>query len=76
MFKVNEKVVLVGTGTKNLLLEIVDHMYTPDMYRVKILATGQFGPVYKNDIRHAEPEEIAVGHRIDHIGEPNGMDEK
>lgn len=66
--------VLVGTGTKDLLLEIVDHMYSPNMYRVKIIDTGQLGPVYKNDIRHATTEEIAVGHRIDHIGEPNVMD--
>lgn len=76
MFKVNEKVVLIGTGTNNLLLEIVDHMYSPNMYRVKIIDTGQLGPVYKNDIRHAEPEEIAVGHRIDHIDEPNEMDDE
>lgn len=66
-FKVGDKVVLVGIGTKDVLLEIVDHMYTPDMYRVKIISTGQFGPVFKNDIRAAEPEEIAAGHRIDQI---------
>jgi hypothetical protein len=24
-------------------------------------------------IRHATSEEIAAGHRIDHIGEPNGL---
>lgn len=65
MFKVGDKVVLVGAGTKDVLLEIVDHMYTPDMHRVKIIATGQYGPVFKNDIRHATPEEIAAGHRID-----------
>ena len=74
MFKVNEKVVLIGNGTKDLLLEIADHMYSPSMYRVKIIDTGQLGPVYKNDIRHATTEEIAVGPRIDHIGEPNVMD--
>ncbi|MFW1950536.1 hypothetical protein [Acinetobacter beijerinckii] len=76
MFKVNEKVVLVGTGTKDLLLEIADYMYSPNMYRVKIIDTGQLGPVYKNDIRHATSEEIAVGHRMDHNGEPNGMDDE
>ncbi|EPF6237958.1 hypothetical protein ACQP6V_03295 [Acinetobacter baumannii] len=64
-FKVGDKVVLVGTGTKDVLLEIVEHMYTPNMHRVKIIATGQYGPVFKNDIRHATPEEIAAGHRID-----------
>ena len=64
-FKVGDKVVLVGTGTKDVLLEIVEHMYTPNMHRVKIIATGQYGPVFKNDIRHATPEEIAAGRRID-----------
>ncbi|MGQ1397954.1 hypothetical protein ACT41J_13655 [Acinetobacter baumannii] len=64
-FKVGDWVVLVGTGTKDVLLEIVEHMYTPNMHRVKIIATGQYGPVFKTDIRHATPEEIAVGHRID-----------
>ncbi|WPO68757.1 hypothetical protein SDC64_07510 [Acinetobacter haemolyticus] len=65
MFKVGDKVVLVGAGTKDVLLEIVEHMYTPDMHRVKIIATGQYGPVFKNDIRHATLEEETAGHRID-----------
>lgn len=65
MFKVKEKVVLVGEGTKDYLLEIDNHMYTPNMHRVKILATGQYGPAFKKDIRHATSEEIAAGHRID-----------
>lgn len=65
MFKVGENVVLVGEGTKDYLLEIDSHMYTPNMHRVKILATGQFGPVFKKDIRLATEEEIAAGHRID-----------
>ena len=64
-FKAGDYVVLVGTGTKDVLLEVVEHMYTPDMHRVKILSTGQYGPVFKNDIRHATVEEIAAGHRID-----------
>lgn len=64
-FKVGDKVVLFGIGTKDLLLEIVDRMYTPSMHRVRVVATGQYGPVLKNNIRHATPEEIAVGHRID-----------
>jgi hypothetical protein len=75
MFKVNEKVVLVGTGTNNLLLEIVDHMYSPNMYRVKIIDTGQLGPVYKNDIRHATRRNCS-NHRTNHIDEPNEMDDE
>ncbi|MDC4306287.1 hypothetical protein NQ624_08525 [Acinetobacter baumannii] len=64
-FKVGDKVVLVGAGTKDVLLEIVEHMYTPNMHRVKIIATGQYGPVFKNDIRHATLAEIRIGYRID-----------
>lgn len=72
-FKVGDKVVLVDTGTKDVLLEIVEHMYTPNMHRVKIIATGQYGPVFKNDIRHATPQEIAAGHRIDHVSQEGNM---
>lgn len=64
-FKVGDWVVLVGAETKDFLLEIVEHMYTPNMHRVKIIVTGQYGPVFKNDIRHATPEEIEVGKRLD-----------
>lgn len=64
-FKVGDKVVLVGAEAKDVLLEIVEHMYTPDMHRVKIIATGQYGPVFKNDIRHATLAEIRIGCRID-----------
>lgn len=64
MFKVSDNVVLIGEGTQDDLLEIVDYMYAPNTYRVKILSTGQFGPVFKNDIRLATEEEIALGHRV------------
>ena len=64
-FKVGDKVVLFSVGTKDLLLEIVDRMYAPNMHRVRIIATGRYGPVLKNNIRHATLDEIRVGHRID-----------
>lgn len=63
-FKVGDWVVVKDTPL-DVLLEIVEHMYTPNMHRVKIIATGQYGPVFKNDIRHATPQEIVAGHRID-----------
>ncbi|RZG79646.1 hypothetical protein [Acinetobacter venetianus] len=75
-YKVGEKVVLVGVGTKNVLLEIVDHMYTPNMHRVRNIATGQYGPVFKNDIRRATTEEIAARHRIDNVAKLNEMDDE
>lgn len=64
-FKAGDYVVLVAAGTKDLLLQVLDHKYTDDLYRVKILSTGQCGPVFKNEIQHASKEEIAAGHRID-----------
>jgi len=63
-FKTGDFVVLVDEGTKDWLLQVIDYMYTPDMYRVKILATGQCGPLFKNGMRHATDEEIAAGHRF------------
>lgn len=63
-FSAGDVVVLIGEGTKDLLLEIVNHMYTPNMYRVKILQSGNFGPVFKDDIRHATPAELHAKKRL------------
>ncbi|WIH75501.1 hypothetical protein [Acinetobacter baumannii] len=68
-FKTNDFVVLLKEGTKDYLLKIVEHKYTDDLYRVKILKTGQYGPVFKDEIRLAKKEEIAAGHRILTINE-------
>lgn len=57
-------VVLTSPGTKDELLEIIDHKYTPDMYRVKILSKGLCGPVFKGEIRHATPVEIQLKRRV------------
>lgn len=64
-FKTNDYVVLLKEGTKDYLLQVIDHKYTDDLYRVKILKTGQCGPAFKDEIRLAKKEEIAAGHRID-----------
>ncbi|MDH0032038.1 MULTISPECIES: hypothetical protein [unclassified Acinetobacter] len=64
-FVTGDYVVLTSPGTEDVLLEIIDHKYTPDMYRVKILATGLCGPIFKDEIRHATAAEIEAGHRID-----------
>ncbi|EHU2364961.1 hypothetical protein A1C50_RS16500 [Acinetobacter baumannii] len=64
-FKEGDFVVLIKTGTKDFLLQIVDQTYTNDMYRVNILSNGQYGPIFKDEIRLATIEEIAAGHRID-----------
>ncbi|WP_228272482.1 hypothetical protein [Acinetobacter baumannii] len=70
-FATGDFVVLVEEGTKDWLLQIIDHMYTKDMYRVKILSTGQCGPLFKKGMRHATSEEIAAGHRIGEL--KNGL---
>ncbi|KKW78849.1 MULTISPECIES: hypothetical protein [Acinetobacter] len=57
---------------KNCLFKIID-----DVDAVAIaVEDGKECFVYFADMRLATEDEIAAGHRIDHIGEPNGMDEK
>lgn len=63
IFEEFDKVVLVGSGTKNVLLEIIFHKYTNDLYRVKVLSTGELGPIHRDNIRHATPKEIEQGFR-------------
>ncbi|TPT70633.1 hypothetical protein FJU58_18870 [Acinetobacter baumannii] len=64
-FQTGDYVVLVKAGTRDYLLQVIDHKYTNDLYRVKILATGQCGPVFKDEIRPAKKEEVESGYRID-----------
>ncbi len=63
-FLPGDVVVLIGEGTNDVLLEIVNHMYTPNMYRVKILGSRTFGPAFKDDIRHATVAEIQANRRL------------
>lgn len=66
-FKTNDYVVLTDEGTQDWLCQVIDHKFSKDTYRVKILAIGQCGPLFKKAMRHATPEEIAAGHRIDEV---------
>lgn len=59
-----DKVVLVGGGTTNVLLEIIDYKYTNDLYRVRVLSTGSMGPLHRDNMQHATPEEIKAGRRL------------
>ena len=59
-----DKVVLVGGGTTNVLLEIIDYKYTNDLYRVRVLSTGSMGPLHRDNMQHATPEEIKAGCRL------------
>lgn len=60
----SDYVVLTSPGTKDELLEIIDHKYMPDMYRVKILSTGLCGPVFKGEIRPATAAELEAKRRL------------
>ncbi|WP_335991357.1 hypothetical protein [Acinetobacter bereziniae] len=57
-------VVLTPAGTKDELLEIINHKYMKDLYRVKVLSSGACGPVFKNDIRPATTAEIQANRRL------------
>lgn len=57
-------VVLTPSGTKDELLEIINHKYMNNLYRVKVLSSGACGPVFKNDIRPATVAEIQANRRL------------
>ncbi|WP_423854931.1 hypothetical protein [Acinetobacter guillouiae] len=63
-FLPGDVVVLTSVGTKDELLEIIEHKYTDDLYRVKILSSGACGPVFKNEIRPATTAEIQANRRL------------
>lgn len=64
IYEVGDKLVLVGAGTKDVLLEVIEYKYTNDLYRVKVLSTGSSGHIHKDDIRHATDVEIQAGRRL------------
>lgn len=66
-FKKGDYVVLVEPDTSDDLLQVIDHKYSDDVYRVKIIATKLCGPVHKREIRLATKEEIEAGNRLDDI---------
>lgn len=63
-FLVGDVVVLTATGTNDVLLEIVQHKYTNNVYRVRILKTGTYGPIHKDQIRNATIAEIQANRRL------------
>ncbi|HFE9764583.1 TPA: hypothetical protein ACGA4J_001346 [Acinetobacter baumannii] len=66
-FQTGDYVVLVEAGTSDDLLQVIDHKYSDDVYRVKIITTKLCGPVHKREIRLATKEEIEAGKRLDDI---------
>ncbi|WP_254433798.1 hypothetical protein [Acinetobacter sp. Marseille-Q1618] len=63
-FLVGDVVVLTAAGTKDVLLEIIQHKYTNDLYRVRILKTGACGPIHKDQIRNASVAELHANRRL------------
>lgn len=66
-FLPGDVVVLTSVGTKDELLEIIEHKYTNDLYRVKILSSGACGPVSKDEIRTASIAEIQAKRRLTEV---------
>ena len=63
-FLIGDVVVLTVKGTRGLLLEIIEHKYTNDLYRVKIISTGACGPIHKDQIRTATVAELQANRRL------------
>lgn len=64
-FLPGDVVVLTVKGTTSVLLEIIEHKYTSDLYRVKILSTGgTSGPIHKDKIRTATLAELNAKRRL------------
>ena len=61
-FKVGDKVVILTMHLDNKFVHVVSKVLE-DLVEV----CGSY--VYSSELRHATPEEIAVGHRIDHCVE-------
>lgn len=64
VFITGDVVVLIAKGTTSVLLEIIEHKYTNDLYRVKISSTGACGPIHKDQIRTATVAEIQAKRRL------------
>ncbi|MGX4757153.1 hypothetical protein [Acinetobacter baumannii] len=64
LFSNGDYVVFIGNKFKDVLLEVVKPSSDPELIYTKIVKTGQCGPVFKADIRHAKPEEIQANCRL------------
>ena len=70
MFKTGEQVVMTDADDYNSIFTVVGQPFR--MYQLKGPDDLFYGRL-SIQIRHATSEEITAGHRIDHIGEPNGL---
>lgn len=67
---VGDQVVMTDEDDYNSIFTVVGQPFR--MYQLKGPDDLFYGRL-SIQIRHATSEEIAAGHRIDHIGEPNGL---
>ena len=69
MFKVGEAVVLKNSS-QNKFMKI--QAYNDEFIRA-YLSKGEYSFAHESNFRNATPEEIAAGHRIDHISQEGNM---
>lgn len=69
MFKVGESVVL-KSSSQNKVMKI--QAYSDEFIRA-YYGDQDYSFAHESNFRHATPEEIAVGHRIDHFVDANNM---
>ncbi|ENX00917.1 hypothetical protein F900_01901 [Acinetobacter modestus] len=62
-FVTGDFVVLTPEAGTDVLLEIIEHKYTSDTYRVRNVLTGSCGPIHKNQIRYATKAEVKAKRR-------------
>ena len=67
---VGDQVVMTDEDDYNSIFTVVGQPFR--MYQLKGSDDLFYGRL-SIQIRHATSEEITAGHRIDHIGEPNGL---
>lgn len=63
-FLVGDAVVVNHPNTTDELLEIIEHKYTNDLLRARIVSSGACGPIHKSDIRHATVAELNAKRRL------------
>lgn len=69
MFKVGQDVVL-NNSSQNKVMKI--QAYNDEFIRA-YWSKKEYSFAHESNFRHATPEEIAAGHRIDHIGDVSDM---
>lgn len=69
MFKVGDKAVLKNSS-QNKVMKIQAHN---DEFIRAYWSKGEYSFAHESNFRHATPQEIAAGHRIDHFVDINNM---